>query len=105
MVSNNNVGRDTDRWINLTMLTNDRAWMNTYTCGHNVEIGECTAIAACVAIAGSVKIGKYCLIGGAACISGHIEIADQVVLTGMSGVGHSIREAGVLRLLKLKRRA
>jgi UDP-3-O-[3-hydroxymyristoyl] glucosamine N-acyltransferase len=45
-------------------------------------------------IAGSVTIGKRCMIGGAAALAGHIEIADDVVITGQSGVPNSIRKAG-----------
>lgn len=43
---------------------------------HNVEIGENSAMAAQVGIAGSAKIGKHVLIGGQAGISGHLHIAD-----------------------------
>ena len=68
---------------------------NQVQIGHNVRIGAHTAIAGCVAIAGSVKIGKRCMIGGASGISGHIEIADDVVLMGMTGVPNSIKEPGV----------
>ena len=68
---------------------------NQVQIGHNVIIGENTAIAGCVAIAGSAIIGKRCQIGGATGISGHIEIADDVIITGMSGVANSIKSSGV----------
>lgn len=68
---------------------------NQVQIGHNAIIGENTAIAGCVAIAGSTIIGKRCQIGGASSISGHIEIADDVIITGMSGVPNSISSAGV----------
>ncbi|MGH8120652.1 MAG: UDP-3-O-(3-hydroxymyristoyl)glucosamine N-acyltransferase [Gammaproteobacteria bacterium] len=68
---------------------------NQVQVGHNVHIGAHTAIAGCVAIAGSVRIGKRCMIGGASGISGHIEIADDVVLMGMTGVPNSIMEPGI----------
>lgn len=68
---------------------------NQIQVAHNVQIGAHTAIAGCVAIAGSTKIGKYCMIGGGSCINGHIEIADGVMLTGMSMITHSIKERGV----------
>ena len=68
---------------------------NQVQIGHNVRIGEHTAIAGGAMIAGSVKIGRRCMIGGASAITGHIEIADDVVITGMSGVPNSIRQAGV----------
>ena len=68
---------------------------NQVQIGHNVIIGEDTAIAGCTAIAGSVIIGKRCQIGGASAISGHIEITDDVIITGMSAVANSITTAGV----------
>ncbi len=61
---------------------------------HNVEIGEHTAIAACVGIAGSAKIGKYCTIAGIAGINGHIDIADKVHIGAMAMVTKSIKEPG-----------
>ena len=68
---------------------------NQVQIGHNVRVGEHTAIAGAAVVAGSVTIGRRCMIGGASAITGHIEIADDVVLTGMSGVSNSIRRAGV----------
>jgi UDP-3-O-[3-hydroxymyristoyl] glucosamine N-acyltransferase len=68
---------------------------NLIQIGHNVTIGEHTAIAACVAIAGSATIGKRCQIGGASAIAGHLKIADDVIITGMSMVIKSIKIAGV----------
>src|SRR5574337_877174 len=68
---------------------------NLIQIGHNVHIGAHTAIAGCVAIAGSAHIGKRCMIGGAAGIVGHIEIADDVVITAMTLVSRSIHEPGV----------
>jgi len=61
---------------------------------HNVEIGEDTAIAACVGIAGSTRIGRRCTIAGQVGIVGHIEIADDVHVTGATVVSHTIREPG-----------
>ena len=68
---------------------------NQVQIGHNVEIGENTAIAGCTAIAGSAIIGKRCMIAGAVAINGHIEIADDVIITAMSGVPNSINSPGV----------
>ena len=68
---------------------------NQVQIGHNVRVGEHTAIAGAAVVAGSVTIGRRCMIGGASAVTGHIEIADDVVLTGMSGVSNSIRQAGV----------
>lgn len=62
---------------------------------HNDYIGEHTAVAGGVIMAGSLKIGKYCLIGGASVINGHMEICDKVTVTGMGMVMRPITEPGV----------
>ena len=68
---------------------------NQIQVAHNVYIGAHTAIAGCVGISGSSRIGKYCMIGGGAGIVGHLEIADHVIITGMTMVTRSITEPGV----------
>lgn len=68
---------------------------NQVQIAHNVRVGAHTAIAGAVAIAGSAKLGRRCQIGGACAINGHIEIADDVTITGMSGVANDIKQAGV----------
>ncbi len=67
---------------------------NLVQIAHNVRIGENSAIAGCVGIAGSATIGKRCMLGGGVGIAGHLEIADDVTITGMSLVTKSIREPG-----------
>ncbi len=62
---------------------------------HNVVIDEDTAIAGCTVLAGSCRIGKRCLIGGATAINGHIEICDDVQISGFSMVIKAISEPGV----------
>jgi len=68
---------------------------NQVQIAHNVRIGAHTAIAGCTGIAGSTTIGKRCAIGGGAGISGHLDIVDDVHLTGTTFVTQSIREKGV----------
>ncbi|MHB8747043.1 MAG: UDP-3-O-(3-hydroxymyristoyl)glucosamine N-acyltransferase, partial [Gammaproteobacteria bacterium] len=68
---------------------------NQIQVAHNVRIGAHTAIAGCVGIAGSASIGKRCTVGGGVGISGHLEIVDDVHLTGMTFVTRSITEPGV----------
>ncbi len=68
---------------------------NQLQIAHNVQIGYGTAIAGGTNIAGSTSIGKYCIIGGGSVINGHIQIADQVTITGMGMVMRSIPEKGV----------
>ena len=61
---------------------------------HNCRVGDHTAVAACVGIAGSTVIGKRCMIGGAAGIGGHLTIADDVVVLGRAMVTKSLTAAG-----------
>jgi UDP-3-O-[3-hydroxymyristoyl] glucosamine N-acyltransferase len=68
---------------------------NQIQVGHNVLIGAHTAIAACTGISGSTRIGARCMIGGGCGFAGHIVIGDDVVITGMAMVSHSISDPGV----------
>ena len=63
---------------------------------HNVDIGENSALAALVAVAGSAKIGKRVMIGGQAAINGHLIIADDTKIVGQSGVVKTVKEAVTL---------
>ena len=58
---------------------------------HNVEIGENTAMAAMVGIAGSAKIGKNCLIAGQVGIAGHLTVPDRTTLAAKTGVIGSLK--------------
>lgn len=80
--------------IGSTVLRKGAKLDNLIQVGHNVEIGENTAIAAQCGIAGSSKIGKDCLIGGQAGIIGHLEIADKVKIAAQAGISSSIKEEG-----------
>lgn len=63
--------------------------------GHNVQIGENTAMAACSGISGSTRIGRNCTLAGAVGMAGHLHIADNVHFSGMAMVTRSFREAGL----------
>jgi len=78
-----------------TIISDGAKIDNQVQIGHNAFVGEDTAIAGCVALAGSARIGKRCQIGGASSINGHIEIVDDVIITGMSGVANSIKSPGI----------
>lgn len=67
---------------------------NQIQIGHNCHIGENTAMAGCVGVAGSAKIGKNCTFGGAAMVLGHLTIVDNVHISSASMVSRSILEAG-----------
>ena len=68
---------------------------NQIQIGHNCRIGAHTAMAACVGLSGSVIVGKRCMIGGMAGIVGHLSICDDVAVTGLTMVSHSITQPGV----------
>lgn len=78
-----------------TIIANGVRLDNLIQIAHNVQIGENTAIAACVGIAGSTKIGKNCMIAGQTGINGHITICDNTLITGMSMVTKSITKPGI----------
>ena len=67
---------------------------NLIQIGHNVHIGQHSALAGCVGVAGSAKIGAHCTIGGGAVVLGHLELADKVHISAASVVTRSIRKAG-----------
>lgn len=67
---------------------------NQVQIAHNVVIGEHTAIAACVGICGGARIGARCMLGGGVGVVGHLEIGDDIRVTAMSMVTHSLRRAG-----------
>jgi UDP-3-O-[3-hydroxymyristoyl] glucosamine N-acyltransferase len=116
------IARDTDRWVKVpqlggvrigddceiganttidrgaledTVLEDDVRLDNQIQIAHNVRIGAHTALAGCAAVAGSARIGRNCQIGGGAGVLGHLEVADDVTITAMTLVTHSIRERGV----------
>ncbi|MBX3687337.1 MAG: UDP-3-O-(3-hydroxymyristoyl)glucosamine N-acyltransferase [Rhodocyclaceae bacterium] len=68
---------------------------NQIQIGHNVRVGAHTAIAGCVGIAGSTRIGERCMIGGQAGIIGHLEIANDVIVSAGTLVTKSIAKKGV----------
>jgi len=67
---------------------------NQIQIAHNVQVGDHTAMAACVGISGSTKIGKHCMIAGGVGMVGHIDVCDNVFVSGMTMVTRSITEPG-----------
>lgn len=67
---------------------------NQIMIGHNVYVGDHTAMAACVGVAGSTHIGKRCTIGGAAMLSGHLVLGDDVDVSGGTAITSNIAKAG-----------
>lgn len=67
---------------------------NLVQIGHNVRIGEHSAFAGCVGVAGSARIGRHCTAGGGAIILGHLEIVDHVHITAATVITRSIHQPG-----------
>ncbi len=78
-----------------TVIENGVKLDNQIQIGHNCHVGENSAMAGCVGVAGSAIFGKHCTVGGAAMIGGHLSIADGVHITAASVVQSSVTEPGV----------
>ena len=68
---------------------------NQVQIAHNVKVGEHTAMAAQVGVAGSAKIGSHCILAGKVGVNGHTVMTNQVTVTAMTGVSHSIDTPGI----------
>lgn len=77
-----------------TVIGNGVKIDNQIQIAHNVTIGEHSAMAGCVGIAGSTRIGRRCTVGGAGMIIGHLEIVDDVHVSAGSMVTKSLRMPG-----------
>jgi UDP-3-O-[3-hydroxymyristoyl] glucosamine N-acyltransferase len=78
-----------------TMIADGVKIDNQVQIGHNVRIGEHTVIAGCVGISGSAVIGRRCMLGGMVGVVGHLEICDDVLVTGRTMISSSIRQPGI----------
>jgi UDP-3-O-[3-hydroxymyristoyl] glucosamine N-acyltransferase len=67
---------------------------NLIQIAHNVQIGDHSAMAGCVGVAGSTKIGSGCTVGGAAMVLGHLTLADGVHISASTVVSSSIHKPG-----------
>ncbi len=68
---------------------------NLVQIGHNVHIGEHSAMAGCVGVAGSARIGKHCTVGGAGMILGHLTLADHVHVSSGTLISRSVHKPGL----------
>lgn len=78
-----------------TVIGNGVKIDNLVQVGHNVRIGEHTVVAACSGISGSAVIGRRCMLGGMVGVVGHLEICDDVAVTGRTMVSSSIHRPGM----------
>ncbi len=67
---------------------------NQIQIGHNCRVGAHTAMAGCVAVAGSADIGSHCTIGAGALILGHLSICDHAEISADTVISRSIRKPG-----------
>ena len=77
-----------------TILRKGVKFDNLIHIAHNVEVGESTYIAAHNVIAGSTKVGRNCMFSGQVGIVGHLNIADNTIITAQSGISKSITKPG-----------
>jgi UDP-3-O-[3-hydroxymyristoyl] glucosamine N-acyltransferase len=77
-----------------TILRKGVKFDNLVHIAHNVEVGENSYLAACNVVAGSTKIGKNCMFSGQVGLVGHLNIADNTIITAQSGISKSITKAG-----------
>jgi UDP-3-O-[3-hydroxymyristoyl] glucosamine N-acyltransferase len=77
-----------------TILRKGVKFDNLVHIAHNVEIGERSYLAAANVVAGSTKIGKGCMFSGQVGIVGHLNIADNTIVTAQSGISKSITKPG-----------
>ncbi len=67
---------------------------NQIQIGHNCRVGAHTAMAGCVAVAGSAKIGRACTFGAGAIVLGHLTIVDNVHVSAATVISRSIHKPG-----------
>jgi len=67
---------------------------NLVQIAHNVHIGEHTAMAGCVGVAGSARIGAHCTVGGAGMILGHLTLVDHVHVSSGTLISRSVLKPG-----------
>jgi UDP-3-O-[3-hydroxymyristoyl] glucosamine N-acyltransferase len=69
---------------------------NLIQIAHNCEIGDNTAMAAQVGIAGSAKIEENCVLGGQVGIGGHITIGKNSQIGAQSGIISNTKEGSAV---------
>ena len=78
-----------------TVIGNGVKLDNLIQIGHNVIVGDHTAIVAQTGISGSTEIGKRCKIGGQVGMVGHLKITDDTTIAARTTVTKDIKDSGV----------
>lgn len=60
--------------------------------GHNVIVGQSTAMAAQTGVAGSTKIGSNCFIGGQVGFAGHLKVGDRCSIGAQAGIISDVKD-------------
>lgn len=68
---------------------------NLVMIAHNCVVGDDTALAAQVGLAGSTKVGARCMLGGQVGVAGHLRIGDDIVVGAQAGVIGNLVEPGL----------
>ncbi|MDX8388553.1 MAG: UDP-3-O-(3-hydroxymyristoyl)glucosamine N-acyltransferase [Ghiorsea sp.] len=69
---------------------------NLVQIAHNVDVGECSAIAGQSGFAGSTVIGKGCQFGAQSGVAGHLKLVGGTVVGAKAGVIGDIKEPGMV---------
>jgi UDP-3-O-[3-hydroxymyristoyl] glucosamine N-acyltransferase len=77
-----------------TVIENGVKIDNLVQIAHNCRVGQSTAIAGCVGLAGSTVVGARCRIGGQAGLAGHLSIGDDVTIGAATLVTSSLPDGG-----------
>ncbi len=78
--------------IGSTLIRQGAKLDNLIHIAHNAEVGNNTALAAQVGVAGSTRIGDNCQIGGQVGFAGHLTIANGTRIQAQSGLGSSVEK-------------
>ncbi len=77
-----------------TVIGDDVIIDNLVQLGHNVRVGDGTAMASQVGVSGSVEIGQHCILAGQVGTAGHLKIADGAHIMARGGVTNDVDAAG-----------
>lgn len=69
---------------------------NLVQVAHNVEVGENSLLVAQVGLAGSSTLGRNVVMGGQSATSGHLTLADQVMVAARGGVHNDQKKGAVI---------
>lgn len=81
--------------IDDTVIGNGVRLDNQIQIAHNCRIGDHTVIASGTGVSGSTTIGARCIVGGMSGFVGHINVCDDVIITGAAVVTKDIQKPGV----------